>query len=99
MKSVVLSLAAAALAVVAPGADLTFSRVAQLPGTVVYELPGLPAESALRITQSIRDNFRDSLVLDAATLDEAARKTKLGAPFVLLTFLHQDSKLLAQLAA
>jgi hypothetical protein len=98
MKSVVLFLAAAVLAVVAPAADLTFSRVA-LPGTVVYELPGLPADQAQRITESIRSNFHDSLVLDAAALDDVALKTKLGGPFVLLTFLHQDSKLLARLAA
>ena len=71
--------------------DLLLNRQQAPPKTVVYEIPGLPAELTARLRDSLRQNLPQAELLDAADPDLRA---KISGPFLLVTMLDPAARLL-----
>lgn len=73
--------------------------IRQFPDPVrmaVYELPPIEghADQIARVEAALKQMFPQAEVMDAVPLEDAALRARLKGPFVLMTLLQQDSRLL-----
>jgi hypothetical protein len=95
MGSLRLTLAILALGAAAGhAADLAFGPIAMRAHTVVYELPGVPADQARFLAAAMRQKFPQAEVIDATAAGENELRERLKKSFLLVTLLDRRSRLL-----
>jgi hypothetical protein len=78
--------------------DLLLGKVAMRAHTVVYDLPGMPAEQAKLLAGMMKQKFPQAEVVDGASAEESVLREKLQKSFLLITTLNGKSRLLAATA-
>jgi hypothetical protein len=96
---IVLVLGALVCAGIGRSEDLLFTRFPMPIRTVVYELPGAPAQAVERIAASMKQSFPQAEIVDGAAANEATLRQKLAGPFLLFTLLDPSARLLRLTAA
>ena len=79
--------------------DLVLSQFPLPIRTLVYELPGLPPEGVSQIAARLRNALPHAELIDGASAADSVLREKLRGPWMLITLLSEESRLLKMTAA